>query len=77
VLEEVVEKPKQRRGFACMTPERRREIAMRGGASVKPESRAFSKNRELAIEAGRKGGMKSRKGPKQEPAAEAAEEGQD
>ena len=27
-------KPKSRRGFAAMNPERRREIARKGGASV-------------------------------------------
>lgn len=69
-MEDVIEKPKQRRGFACMTPERRREIAAKGGAAVKPESRAFSKNRELATEAGRKGGTKSRKTQKTEPVTE-------
>lgn len=69
-MEDVVEKPKQRRGFACMTPERRREIAIRGGSAVKPESRAFSKSRELAAEAGRKGGLKSRKPPKAQPVTE-------
>jgi general stress protein YciG len=46
-------KPK---GFAAMTPERRKEIAAKGRAAVKPENRSFSKNRELAREAGRKGG---------------------
>jgi general stress protein YciG len=47
---------KAKRGLACMTPERRREIASMGGLSVKPESRAFYINRELARTAGRKGG---------------------
>lgn len=57
-MDEVTEKPKSRRGFASMTPERRREIASRGGFAVKPENRSYSKNRELAAEAGRKGGLK-------------------
>jgi general stress protein YciG len=48
--------PKQRRGFAAMTPERRREIAAIGGASVPADKRSFSKNLLLATEAGRKGG---------------------
>lgn len=50
---------KAKRGFAAMTPERRREIARKGGQSVKPENRAFAQNRELASDAGRKGGSQS------------------
>ena len=50
---------KAKRGFAAMTPERRREIARKGGLSVKPENRAFAQNRDLAVEAGRKGGAQS------------------
>ncbi len=49
-------KPKSRRGFASMTPERRREIARKGGASVPKDKRSFSQNNELAIRAGKKGG---------------------
>lgn len=48
---------KSRRGFASMSPERRREIASKGGKSVAPENRSFSKDRSLAARAGRKGGM--------------------
>ncbi|MGI8841747.1 MAG: KGG domain-containing protein [Caulobacteraceae bacterium] len=51
-----------RRGFAAMDPERRREIASRGGASVPKEKRSFAKNRDLAADAGRKGGAASRGG---------------
>lgn len=58
---------KKRRGFACMDPERRREIARKGGASVAIENRVYYKNRELAVEAGRKGGLKSRRPKAQEP----------
>jgi len=39
-----------------MTPEKRREIASRGGKSVPNEKRSFSVNRDLASDAGRKGG---------------------
>ena len=49
-------KPKSRRGFAAMSPERRREIAARGGSSVPPEKRSFSQSRDLAAHAGRIGG---------------------
>ncbi len=51
-----------RRGFAAMDPERRKEIAKRGGASVPGEKRSFAQNRDLAADAGRKGGATSRGG---------------
>jgi uncharacterized protein len=51
-----------RRGFAAMDPDRRREIARRGGASVPSEKRSFAQNRDLAADAGRKGGTASRGG---------------
>lgn len=50
-------KPKSKRGFASMSPEKRRAIAAKGGGSVSPEKRAFSVNRELATSAGRAGGQ--------------------
>jgi general stress protein YciG len=53
------EKPKAKRGFAAISPERRREIAASGGASVPPGKRSFSQNRELAASAGRIGGSSS------------------
>ncbi len=49
--------PKPLRGFAAMTPERQRAIASAGGKAVKPESRSFSQNRDLAKVAGKKGGQ--------------------
>lgn len=51
-----------RRGFAAMNPDRRREIARKGGASVPSEKRSFAKDRDLAASAGRKGGEASRGG---------------
>jgi general stress protein YciG len=45
-----------------MDPERRREIARRGGASVPSEKRSFAQDRDLAANAGRKGGAASRGG---------------
>ena len=56
------ERPRGRRGFAAMDPERRREIARKGGASVPSEKRSFAKDRDLAANAGRKGGSSSRSG---------------
>lgn len=50
-----------KRGFASMTPERRREIAAKGGAALRPEQRSFSQDRELAARAGSKGGSVSSK----------------
>lgn len=48
------------RGFASLSPEVRSEIARRGGLAVPAEKRAFSKSKELAISAGRKGGSAER-----------------
>ena len=50
------EKEKNERGFAGMSEEERREIAKKGGESVPDEKRSFSQDRDLASEAGRKGG---------------------
>lgn len=50
---------KAKRGFAAMSLEKRREIASKGGQAVKPENRAFAKDKDLAAEAGRKGGAQS------------------
>jgi uncharacterized protein len=50
------QKPKSKRGFAAMDPEKQREIARKGGKSVPDEKRAFSKSADLASAAGRKGG---------------------
>ena len=44
------------RGFASMDADKQREIARKGGESVPPEERSFSRDRELASEGGRKGG---------------------
>lgn len=58
----MTDKPKSKRGFASMSPERRREVAAKGGGSVKAENRAFSQDRNLAADAGRKGGSISKGG---------------
>ena len=50
------EEPKSKRGFASMDPEKRREIAKKGGAAVPNEKRSFSTSKSLAVSAGRKGG---------------------
>ncbi len=48
---------KKRRGFAVMAPELRRSIASKGGRSLAPEQRSFSKDKGLASAAGRAGGL--------------------
>ncbi|MEJ6790182.1 stress-induced protein [Brevundimonas sp. BR2-1] len=45
------------RGFAAMSLEQRRAIASKGGASVAPEQRTFSRDSDLARAAGQKGGL--------------------
>lgn len=45
------------RGFASMDQARQRAIASKGGQRVPHEKRSFSRDRELAAAAGRKGGQ--------------------
>lgn len=52
-MTEPVKKP---RGFAALSPEKRREIAARGGRATPAEKRSFSRNKALAAIAGKKGG---------------------
>ena len=56
--EPVAQKPKSKRGFASMDPERHREIAAMGGRAVPSDRRSFSQDPQLAAEAGRKGGTR-------------------
>ncbi len=53
------------RGFASMDENKQRDIASKGGQSVPPEERTFSKDRQMAAEAGRKGGEHSHGGQQQ------------
>jgi uncharacterized protein len=55
-MTEEQQKPKSNRGFASMSPEKRREIARKGGKSVPAEKRSFAVNADLAAKAGQKGG---------------------
>lgn len=48
-----------KQGFASMDPARVREIAALGGNSVPAAKRPFARDRQLAVEAGRKGGQRS------------------
>ena len=63
-----------KRGFASMDPERQREIARKGGASVPSEKRSFSQDRNLAAQAGRKGGEASHGSRGDKPDVEHAHE---
>lgn len=58
------DKSKQRRGFAAMDPAKRKAIAALGGAAVRPDQRSFSKDRDLAANAGAKGGAAGSGTPK-------------
>ena len=48
------------RGFAAMTPERRREISQKGGVIAHRKGTAHQWNPTTAQEAGRKGGLARR-----------------
>lgn len=50
---------KSKRGFASMSPERRREFALKGGKSLPPRKRSFAQNSDAAARAGQKGGRAS------------------
>jgi general stress protein YciG len=45
------------RGFAALTPERRREISHKGGVAAHRKGTAHQWNQTTAREAGRKGGL--------------------
>lgn len=60
-------KPKSRRGFAAMSPERQKAIAAKGGRMAHRLGRGHIWNREEAIEAGRRGGKASRGGRGKKP----------
>lgn len=59
----MTEQTKKPRGLAALSPERRREIARKGGASVPADKRSFSQDRELAKASAIKGGKASRRAP--------------
>ena len=54
--------PKERRGFASMSPEKQREIASKGGRAAHEKGTAHEWTSEEARNAGRKGGQISRGG---------------
>ena len=50
-------KPKARRGFAAIDPEKVKAIAQKGGVAVHAKGTAHRFSKDQAREAGRKGGM--------------------
>ena len=50
------ERPKARRGFACMSPQKQREIASKGGRMAHEKGAAHEWTVDEARAAGRKGG---------------------
>jgi uncharacterized protein len=62
------------RGFASMDPTKQREIASKGGRAAHLRGTAHEWSREEAREAGRKGGMASRRKHQQEIALESVPE---
>lgn len=53
---------KVKQGFAAMTPEKRSELARRGGLAAHAKGTAHQWTRDEAVAAGRKGGQISRGG---------------
>ncbi len=52
---------KKKRGLAAMTPEQRKRIASLGGKAAQATGKAHRWSSEEAAEAGRKGGLTSKK----------------
>jgi general stress protein YciG len=55
-------RPKQRRGFAAMDPNKQKAIASLGGRASHAKGTGHEWNADAAREAGRKGGLASRGG---------------
>jgi uncharacterized protein len=64
-----IEKRKERRGFASMSPEKQREIASKGGRAAHEKGTAHEWTSDEARSAGRKGGQVSRGGRGRLPGA--------
>lgn len=62
---------KEKRGFASMSQERRREIASKGGRTAHQLGRAHQWTSEEAQQAGRKGGLSTRAKTEEEPPSSA------
>jgi len=62
VADKVEKVEKKQKGFRVMDPETVRKIAVMGGKATPSGERGFSRNRDLAVRAGRKGGQRSKGG---------------
>ena len=71
-ISKITGKPVVKRGFAAMDPDKRREVARKGGASVPAAKRSFARVRDLAASAGSKGGEASRGGGRKAKASKQA-----
>ena len=71
-ISKITGRPKLRRGFGAMDPEKRRAIAAKGGASVPAEKRSFARDQKLAMRAGAIGGAASRGGGREKARASQA-----
>lgn len=56
-----------KKGLALVSPEKRRQIAAKGGKAAHALNRAHQWTSEEAAKAGRIGGAKSRRGPAKKP----------
>jgi general stress protein YciG len=56
---------RKRSGFASMSPERRKEVAAKGGKGSTADKRYFSINKDKAREAGKLGGVAKKEKAKQ------------
>ena len=68
MAEALLERKKERRGFASMSPDKQREIASKGGHAAHVKGTAHEWTSDEARHAGRKGGVVSRGGRGRLPA---------
>jgi len=57
----MTENTKALKGFALLSLEERKVVSSKGGKAMESKNRSFSRSRDLAVAAGRKGGMAIRK----------------
>jgi general stress protein YciG len=71
MVEALMERKKERRGFASMSPDKQREIASKGGRAAHVKGTAREWTSDEARHAGHKGGVVSRGGRGRLPGAPA------
>ena len=67
---EAAPKPKARRGFAAMDPDKVKAIAQKGGVAVHAKGTAHRFSKDQARDAGRKGGMAPHRARGRSPSSE-------